>query len=1438
MAYPGMGGLDTPQTNVGDATYLNRPPDLDVSQEMSFQTPTKDGDILQQLRNGSRPSLRTPRGGTRVPFSNRQNLPAGIGGVEFTPLLKSATRNSARRGYNGKENGTTSAVPLTLDRINEDDTTTPVPDLSGYGALSRNTSYVDSTPLPQIDSSSMASTPLVSRARGGDNKDAGGPLQDGNQLSLREQENVIDRIEKENFGLKLKIHFLEEALRKAGPGYSEAALKENTELKVDKVTLQRELHRCKKLLTSAEHNLENYRQEMLEMQEKMARRQADESYRVELDRLREEVAAKDATIGELQRQADEQNEKMRDEIEDLEADLREKDRIITQKEDELEDLQTSIDARLEENRQRIEELEDKAGASEKLDEAKETIEDLEADVRRLEQQVDDMKDKMEEAVTERKRAEDDLEELQEEMANKSVHTKGLSRQVEEKIARLQSEVDKAQHEYAQLEQKQEDQSRESDELKLKLKESRQARDTAEREALSATSQLKEAQADLNMTRDQKALLQTRHEALAGESASLQRDISQLQRTISQLQHELELEREKGLEVQHDQHDLQVRSRDETERLNRAITDLQAEISEKEHLYDIDSEAWERDRKHLESERDRLQQTIDRLREAEGALSGKEAQLKEFMDSEKERHEAEENVLRRQLESLQQQLDTRQGTLDNLRKQLASVRDELRTSQLSGQSLNTKIESLEDEVEVLQASLDNETEKLRRTEDAARQERDALKQQLAALRAGGANTTSTTAAATALHESAAEAAAQQHREQIEHMRAQLTESAASLARTTKEKQGLQDQLANVNFELHSLQASLTEAKAERDEIEHQLRRAQQNDGDAIRSDQERIDLRTAKIKLDGEIRRLRDENRSLADQCQTLERTLEEELEKAATEEERLGQELRQLQSMRLRNSAAESHELQTARRTIRDLERRVEEQEAAAVAAAAAAATEPVKAANQPDDTTNTSELSMMRRDLSAARSKERDYLQREATHKETVKLLRRQIADLERAAHEAEIRRLAESPTLTEDVGSEGVPSASASATRKDEEIHQLREQLTAAHRSAQELKRALRDAERQAATSAASANDLEAHMREVEEERAVLEQELDDAQEAAAEAAAAHEAMLRKMQAKLERYRHERDQLALALADAQNDRSGSASGSVASELSREERGNLHAMLRKTQVEAEALEHELRDQRAALDEAMHAEEALRAKLNRARSERAAYRADAEQLRRETEQLQQMANKLQSAVHYGTNPTGNNDNNDTRDMVLAAADRQHGGQADTDALVRAAEEQSIRHRKELRGLSMQIDWMQARWEREARLRCGAALGKQLVAQDLEMRIACNKADLKLLQDILQQLGVKPPAPLQSTSPQYLAVRNKPAKRTFRNVATAVRFAVRLQRAAGQWARHEATRQRLVAAAEGARKAERMQQMRSAWRVQLAAATSAPDPGRGPVLGRA
>ena len=144
--------------------------------------------------------------------------------------------------------------------------------------------------------------------------------------------------------MKLKIHFLEESLRKAGPGYHEAALKENTELKVDKITMQKELSRTRKTLEKAERDVEAYRIHLEEVQEKVKRKHNDHGLKEELQDLRNNLNSKNAEVDNLRLQlaAAESGEhdvaKLREDIEELEADLREKDRMLEAREDEIVSL--------------------------------------------------------------------------------------------------------------------------------------------------------------------------------------------------------------------------------------------------------------------------------------------------------------------------------------------------------------------------------------------------------------------------------------------------------------------------------------------------------------------------------------------------------------------------------------------------------------------------------------------------------------------------------------------------------------------------------------------------------------------------------------------------------------------------------------------------------------------------------------------------------------------------------------------------------------------------------------------------------------------------------------------------------------------------------------------------------------------------------------------
>ena len=134
---------------------------------------------------------------------------------------------------------------------------------------------------------------------------------------------------------------MEENLRKAAPGYSEVALKENTELKVDRITLQKELSRTRKTLTQAERDLEAYRLHLLEAQEKARQKHVNGELLKELESLRDDSKLKESELVELRNKLSntekekEGNAQLRESVEDLEADLREKDRMLEDKDDEI-----------------------------------------------------------------------------------------------------------------------------------------------------------------------------------------------------------------------------------------------------------------------------------------------------------------------------------------------------------------------------------------------------------------------------------------------------------------------------------------------------------------------------------------------------------------------------------------------------------------------------------------------------------------------------------------------------------------------------------------------------------------------------------------------------------------------------------------------------------------------------------------------------------------------------------------------------------------------------------------------------------------------------------------------------------------------------------------------------------------------------------------------
>lgn len=122
---------------------------------------------------------------------------------------------------------------------------------------------------------------------------------------------VIDEFKKENFDLKLKIHFYEQRLERLAPDQIDQALRENIQLKVEFQSLRVELKRYKKLLLEGQKAIDNLTRER-EARENMkdhanakgmasgSKRERELEKRIEREREEREVLEK--RLGDLGRE--------------------------------------------------------------------------------------------------------------------------------------------------------------------------------------------------------------------------------------------------------------------------------------------------------------------------------------------------------------------------------------------------------------------------------------------------------------------------------------------------------------------------------------------------------------------------------------------------------------------------------------------------------------------------------------------------------------------------------------------------------------------------------------------------------------------------------------------------------------------------------------------------------------------------------------------------------------------------------------------------------------------------------------------------------------------------------------------------------------------------------------------------------------------------------
>lgn len=141
----------------------------------------------------------------------------------------------------------------------------------------------------------------------------------GRSLTLKEQSSTIDRLSKENFDLKMRIHFLNEALNRRSEEGVKEMISENVELKSDKLKLQKDNQGLKRKIRDLEKQIKDQQSDKESMknhdpedsdeddrdhahdEELIYLRERVETYELEIERLRSESMARE---GEKRRLAE------------------------------------------------------------------------------------------------------------------------------------------------------------------------------------------------------------------------------------------------------------------------------------------------------------------------------------------------------------------------------------------------------------------------------------------------------------------------------------------------------------------------------------------------------------------------------------------------------------------------------------------------------------------------------------------------------------------------------------------------------------------------------------------------------------------------------------------------------------------------------------------------------------------------------------------------------------------------------------------------------------------------------------------------------------------------------------------------------------------------------------------------------------------------------
>lgn len=761
------------------------------------------------------------------------------------------------------------------------------------------------------------------------------------------------------------------------------------------------------------------------------------------------------------------------------------------------------------------------------------------------------------------------------------------------------------------------------------------RDATVRKYQTLLDRAQELEKNLQTKSEEKDLLHSRHDALTSESQALQKDIARATSRVEQLQADVEDEKQHALE-----NDKRLRSEAKVEfdRLTEEIDDVRRTLEDKESQYISDKNFWEARDHDLQSQKAKaderakgLQRTVDTLQESQGTLSGKEVELQRALESEKKRHQDEEAILQRQIQELKNIADKKREDLKALRSEVAEAREDLRVTERERLDLEEKVQELQDEVDVLQNGLNEDDDKVPQV--------DEVKKEL-----------------------------------------QLVE---------EDRRILQGKLALAVDSLHDIRASSAQTEAEKDALRSQLMEIQGHFDDTHKLDQEKVDLRRAKTRLETELSRLRDDREIVLREKDNAEDCLNEQIEHAASEEARLNGERSELERKVVALTRDRDREFSASNSRIKRLQAQVEQLEA--------------QLQHQTGQYSASPDISILREDLSLARKKQTESLQRENTLKDNLRDLKKQVVELERRAHEAKVSKLAHDS-----------PRSSVLDSARKEELKEMRQQLS---------------------ESRQLMSDFRTKSRKNEE---TLQRKINDLQRQEQAAIHTHTEQIETIEEELSRCREEKEAQETKAAEAMNNekrlrtrvKSLEASLKSAREMNltdqtmADERKDLHDMLKGAKLESENLELQIAARDTQIKAYARREKHLVNDLKKAREERLTHEGRTISLSSELDRLQleydaalDKFTRKQHALEAERKAMFSRVVIISNNEHTEGQKRNSGGLLEIEQALKAKETQ---HQLELKGLMKQMQWLKAKFMRESSFRENLQYEKRYLNLEIDM----------------------------------------------------------------------------------------------------------------------